>query len=757
VGCYGWGGGSTPTLDRLAREGTRFQHAISPAPLTLPSHATLLTGLDPPAHGVRDNGDFRLEADIPTLTDRFRAAGFGTGAFVAAAVLDERHGLARSFDVYDDELGMARAGRAAMVVASRPANQVVDSAIRWLDGAPERFFSWIHLYDPHQDLTPPEPWASRFESDLYDGEIAFADAELARLLAAIDERFPDGATAVVVTSDHGEARGDHGEWTHSFTIYDPTQRVPLILSGPGIPADEVVEDQVALADLAPTVLDWFGLPPMPASDGTSLWPALQGRALPSDRVAWVETLASQLDLGWSPQLGVRTAEWKYIRVTRPELYDLQSDPGELRNLADEQPERVRALDAVVEARIAAGRPPAPNLEVGDAERARLEALGYIDVAEAEGGGPPLGVVGGPDPKDKVFLLQALHRANVLLSQGRGREVLEALKPFGPSGSNIEGMRVDAALMAGDTGTARAHLERLRGSHPEDVFLLEGRLALAEGRTQEAIATFRAAAKKNPGRGSGFVLLGEALELVGDREEARRSYEQAAAAEQPNSTSLWRLAALDTEDGDLMSARRRLAELPPGHLSREAAALRLARAELVAGRLDMARMRLSAAERAGATTDRIFLASAEVLDRLGRQGEAAVAAERALAFNPDNVLAKNHLAWLLSRLGRRLDRAESLAREVVEVTDGTAGALETLASVQVAQGAFAAALETAERGLVRAPGRYDLLYRRAEAYAGLGRELEAEQALAEARAAPAGDGTSHLREEAEKRFARLSER
>jgi arylsulfatase A-like enzyme len=202
---------------------------------------------------------------------------------VAAAVLDERHGLARSFDVYDDELGMARAGRAAMVVASRPANQVVDSAIRWLDGAPERFFSWIHLYDPHQDLTPPEPWASRFESDLYDGEIAFADAELARLLAAIDERFPDGATAVVVTSDHGEARGDHGEWTHSFTIYDPTQRVPLILSGPGIPADEVVEDQVALADLAPTVLDWFGLPPMPASDGTSLWPALQGRALPALR------------------------------------------------------------------------------------------------------------------------------------------------------------------------------------------------------------------------------------------------------------------------------------------------------------------------------------------------------------------------------------------------------------------------------------------------------------------------------------------
>jgi arylsulfatase A-like enzyme len=308
LGCYGAAFAHTPRLDALAAGGVRFANAISPAPLTLPSHTTLLTGLDPPEHGVRHNGVFRLTDDVPTLAEHLREAGFATAAFVAAYVLDRQFGLDRGFDRYDDRTSQPRYGRGMLTFPERPANEVVDAALEWLASAPGRFFLWVHLYDPHAEYRPPAGFASAFPARPYDGEIAFADFQVGRLLAALDQRFPDGRTLVVVTADHGESLGEHGEATHSHLVYDATQHVPLIVQGPGLPRGGVVEDVVALRDVAPTVLDLLGVPPLPGATGRSLAEAVRGGAL-EPRAAHVETLAPQLDWGWSPLLGLRTVRF----------------------------------------------------------------------------------------------------------------------------------------------------------------------------------------------------------------------------------------------------------------------------------------------------------------------------------------------------------------------------------------------------------------------------------------------------------------
>jgi arylsulfatase A-like enzyme/Flp pilus assembly protein TadD len=596
VGCYGADWASTPTLDALASRGLRFSTAISPAPLTLPSHATLLTALDPPEHGVRANGAFRLEEGVPTLAERFGDAGFSTAAFVSAFVLDRRFGLARGFAHYDDTLGVQSED---IGVASRPAGESVDRALAWLASAPERFFLWLHLYDPHAPYEPPEPYRTRQLGRPYDGEIAYADAELGRLLAALDARFPDGRTLLAVTADHGESLGEHGEPTHAFSVYDATQRVPLILAGPGVPRGALDERLVRLADLAPTLLALAGLPPLAGGTGASLLPAPAGPNEPEaePRVAWVETLATQLDLGWSPLLGVRTREHKYVRAPIPELYELASDPGETRNLAAERKDVVARLDALVEARAAAQKA-VPNLGV-DAETARrLESLGYLSASEPAPGAAPLGQVGGPDPKQRMQDLEVLREVLTELKQRRGREALERFAALGPLGFELELLRGEAALLANDLDAARASVQRARQQGPQraSALVLAGRVEEAAGRLDEAEASFREALRQDPEAGAARVGLGRVAEARGDPSAARDQYEQARQLRRIEAEALWRLAALEIESQGHDAARALLAELPQSFARSPEAAVRLARAERAAGRLDLARLRVKGALR-----------------------------------------------------------------------------------------------------------------------------------------------------------------
>ncbi|MEN8183510.1 MAG: sulfatase-like hydrolase/transferase [Myxococcota bacterium] len=591
VGCYGARRAHTPTLDALAREGVRFETAISPTPITLPSHTTLLTGLEPPRHGVRHNGIFRLADDIPTLAERFQEAGFATAAFLGTVVLDRQHGLDRGFDVYDDQMSLRVAAQFGH--SERTADQVTDAALAWLSSAPPRFFLWVHLYDPHGNYDPPPGFAAAFPADPYAGEIAFTDAELGRFLAALHHRFPDGGTAVLVTSDHGESRGEHGEISHSLTIYDATQRVPLLLRAPGLPAGHVVAEPVGLVDVAPTLLGLAGLAPLPETQGMDLRDLVEGRST-GDRALYVETLAPQFDFGWSALLGLRSETFKYVRAPRPELYDISGDPHELRNLADAQPDRVAQLDSQLAERLARPRQAASRLEPGAERRGQLEALGYRvseRVPDAS-----LGRTVGTDPKDGLPLMLTLLQAMTLTAEHRHAEALALLEPLEGGGYFLEVHRANSALNTGRLADAERWAREAveLGSEDMGTHLVLGLILEELGRLDEAEEAFARARARDAASGSPLVALGRLAEGRGDRAQASQLYREAASRRGSSAEAQWHLAALHIEDGEAGQARRLLAELPAGAVEEPEPSVRLARAEQQAGRAEAARARLAAA-------------------------------------------------------------------------------------------------------------------------------------------------------------------
>ena len=339
---------ATPTLDRLAAGGAVFTNAMATVPLTLPSHTSILTGLYPPSHAVRHNGIHKLAPEIETATQRFQAAGYATGAFVAATVLDSAFGLDRGFDTYDDR--MSRKNGAVDGVPEVPAAEMTDKALAWLSQADRPFFAWVHYYDPHFSYAPPEPYRARFADDPYRGEIAYVDAELGRLLDGLRAAGRDQQTLVVVTSDHGESLMEHDEKTHSYLIYEAATHVPLILAGPGVPKGTRVEEVVSNAAIAPTILAAAKLPPLARTDVDDLLPAARAEAGTANW-AYSETLAGQFDHGWAPIHAIRSANRRYIRAPQPELYALDRDPGERTNLLPTQEAPLAADAAAANARL----------------------------------------------------------------------------------------------------------------------------------------------------------------------------------------------------------------------------------------------------------------------------------------------------------------------------------------------------------------------------------------------------------------------
>jgi arylsulfatase A-like enzyme len=375
---YGFTDAAMPHLERLAREGVVFDQAISVAPLTLPAHCSLFTGLFPPAHGVRDNADRPLSSQHTTLAETLRAQGFRTGAFVGSVVLDADRGLAQGFDEYSGVDADGASERAPGPPRQRRADEVVTDALRWIDGIDgSRFFVWAHLYDPHRPYDPPEPFRSRY-TDPYVGEIAFADAQIGRLLQALDRRKLLERTIVVVAADHGESLGDHGERDHGIFVYESVLRVPLIVRAPNV-SPRRIADVVRLVDVMPTVLDLLRVPQLPV-DGTSLVGMLHGKRRHVELDAYSES-QYPMRFGWSPLRALRADRYKLIDAPRPELYDLERDPFERRNIYDERRDLARALAqrlTTFEGQISPsprddGTDTVPRAEL----RQRLKSLGYI--------------------------------------------------------------------------------------------------------------------------------------------------------------------------------------------------------------------------------------------------------------------------------------------------------------------------------------------------------------------------------------------
>jgi arylsulfatase A-like enzyme/Tfp pilus assembly protein PilF len=621
----GWiaGANDTPAIDAIARGSARFRTALTPVPLTLPAHVSLMTGQLPHRHGVRDNGQV-LAAGPATLAETLRADGYATGAFVSGYPLRALFGLDRGFDHYDDVLPGGSEGW-----VERPAADTTGAALAWIGAAAPPWFAWIHYYDPHDPYTPHETFPRRGPRAAYDSEVAYVDHAVGTLLAAL----PRGPLLTVLTADHGESFGEHGEFLHGFFVYDTTMVVPLLVHFPGRVAPADREAMVGLVDVVPTIHELLGLPAARDVDGASLVPALVNDAPPAD-VVQLETLQPWLTFGWSPLRAVRTARWKLIDAPHPELYDLRRDPEETRNVIDQHADEAARLRTGL-APLASDRGTMAE-RIGDpAVQARLEALGYLTVASAAA--PPGGL---PDPKDRLGQRRTLLEAEGLLRRGAFGEAVarfDAVLAHDP-GNRFAILRSGMALLkTGDPQGAVPRLQRAVAIAPD---VAEAHYALADALTRTrrwdaAIAEWQETTRLQPRRVAAWSNLGTVLGLVGRLPEARGALEHAVTLAPEDARLLVNLALVERRIDDDPAAARHLAEaaqrLPPAEIG-FAATLGLVLARL--GRHDEARVWLARAKAGEAEFGPARFELARQLAAAGDPTGASRALGEALAAAPD---------------------------------------------------------------------------------------------------------------------------
>lgn len=484
LGCYGYAGIQTPTIDGLASRGVLFARAFAHTPSTLPSHTNILLGLTPNAHGVHDNSNFIVRENFLSLAEWLKGQGYATGAFVGAFPLDSRFGLTQGFDVYDDNYGTQ--GPTDLKFVERRADIVTGKALEWLKGRTGPWFLWVHYFDPHQPYDPPEPFKSQYAASPYDGEIAFVDSALGRLLGYLKDRGLEGETAVIFTADHGEALGEHGESTHGYFAYNATLHVPLILAIPGRRAAHV-DEEVCHVDIFPTVCDLLGQKKPAGLQGLSLLPVTGGKSLP-ERPIYFEALTAYYNRGWAPLKGYIRGREKYMESPIPEVYDLGKDFGELENLAGrtDLARCQRVFSDLVKAEtspLAAGAGQASDRET----REKLRSLGYLASPQS--------------PSPKTFT---------------ARDDLKTLLPF-----HTKWTRATAAYAAGRTAEGIALLKEIIAERTDFdlAYTYLSDFYKEQGRPMDALRVLQEALRNNPGSFRIMTSLGIALIDEGRFDEA----------------------------------------------------------------------------------------------------------------------------------------------------------------------------------------------------------------------------------------------
>jgi choline-sulfatase len=589
LGSYGNRDVATPNIDRLANEGAIADQAVVQAPITRPSHISIFTGLYPSQHGIRDNLSRPLAQEVPTLAETFKKAGFRTAGFISSIVLSAQSGLGRGFDDFSDHFDLgadaADEGRFLDILEKR-GDVATSEAITWiLAHSAERTFAWVHLYDPHAPYEPPEPYASRYAERPYDGEVAWTDELVGRLDTALTRSGIRDQTLTVLTSDHGESLGEHGEAVHGFFLYQATLRVPLIVRGPGVTAGGHIRELVRSIDLFPTLLDLTAVPSPEAAAfpriGHSFASKITGRdaerraaadlmatASASDEereLSFAESLTPRIHYGWSDLKSVSDGRWKYILAPKSELYDLSRDPGELTNLIDAEPTHARALRAALTHHLAGETVPAGAISpVGPGSNdvspelvQRLGALGYVGV-----GGTVDKASADADPKDKIGEYKIL---NALLHEGlltlrdkdyagaaarfhelhtRGIDSFEAHYYYGQALAGLRRWREAAAEF-------QRAIPRLPGFTASYLALAECRLASRD--LTGAIGALHAGERAVPSDPRLYRRLGELTRNAGDLKGAEE-YFRRAIAQDPEDASEWNsLGMLVGARGDMTEA------------------------------------------------------------------------------------------------------------------------------------------------------------------------------------------------------------
>lgn len=628
IGCYGHTKAQTPTLDALAAEGVLFERAIAQVPMTLPAHTTIMTGLYPREHGVRVNGHNSVPAEVTTLAERFQERDYRTAAFVAAFVLHSAFGLNQGFDLFDDDIERTGDDQHNLA-AERPGNIITDRALQWLSAESGKpFFCWVHYYDPHDPYDPPPPY-NYTVGDPYDGEIAFVDAQIKRLMDWLDESGLRDSTLILAVGDHGEAFGEHQENGHVMFLYETNVHIPFIVNHPRVARPgHRVDTVVELTDIAPTIADLFDLPPFPGK-GRSLRATLSGAPL-EPRPAYAESDYPHYSYGWAQQRSITTQRWKYVSSTKPELFDLQTDPGEFNNRIDAEPETAQRLaDALHQLYNEMTPASAAAVTLDDEARKKLESLGYA-ASGSEATVDELLTPGLSDPKEVYHVVKDLNRAKALTTERKWDEALPLLQKgaqHSPGAFNIS--------------------EQLARCYEE------------LGRVDDAIETWRNTINTNPTHINSIINLSELLLQTRRYDDAIEHLEAALAIDDRNTRVHGMLANAYHLTGQLEKAdqhARRAIELSPTYTPAV-----IERAAILAdqGNVDEAIKQLESIAAMEASYVQANFNTAQLLLKADRQDEAIERFEKVCARAPAHLESVAQLTRIYREKGRIADMARVL--------------------------------------------------------------------------------------------------
>jgi arylsulfatase A-like enzyme/Tfp pilus assembly protein PilF len=584
IGIYGNQQIKTPNIDSIGRAGMVFKNAVAHVPLTLPSHASLLSGLLPAKHGIRDNHGYQLNAATPTLPSMLKTKDYKTAAFVSTIVLDHRFGLSKGFDVYDDfiQYGTQDSNNPQN---ERLAEATTSAAINWIaSNHQSSFFLFIHYYDPHARYHPPEPFLSKYSSNQYLGEIAYVDEQIGKILESLNSVREN--TIILITADHGEGLGDHDELGHGLFLYDSTIHIPFVLAGPGIPSKEISQ-QIQLIDVAPTILELAGIPQLGEFDGRSFVPLFSGKSF-GETSAILET-QYPLAIGWSPLYSARTSQWKIIDAPELELYDLKTDPKEITNRKSANDPTVRSMSDKLQ-KYKSLMSATQNTKTDPELEEQLRSLGYLS-----GSTKPKHLQNLPDPKSKIEVWKLYERATFLSMDGKQSEAIELLERAAvvDSTNPILFDTLGQFVVQADPKKAVEYWQKALRINPEDSkihhrialgfkrlgdiekFIVEEKIALkidpqmqealvslgetlaATGKPQEAIAYLQNSLELDPRNAPAAYELGNAYRNMGDFTRAAEQYEKAIQFNPSLAHPYYALAILKGQQGDLNGAEQLL--------------------------------------------------------------------------------------------------------------------------------------------------------------------------------------------------------
>jgi choline-sulfatase len=546
IGVYGNKQIRTPIIDSFANDGTLFRNAVAHVPLTLPSHTTLMTGLLPARNGVRDNHGYRLKQTIPTMASLFHDNGYKTAAFVSSIILDHRFGLDHGFDTYNDFIQYG-SQESVNPQNERIAGATVLEASKWLSSNQQNpYFLFIHFYDPHAKYDPPEPYKSNY-SNHYFGEIAYVDSQIGVLLRDVQDL---ENTVILITADHGEGLGEHGELGHGLFIYDSTMHIPFLMKGPGIEAKKVITQQVQLVDLLPTFLDLARIPRPQGLDGRSLRPLLDGDSW-GESTAILET-EYPLGIGWSPLYAARSSQWKVIDAPEPELYNIKEDPKENNNQQGKSDQTVRGLSDKLQ-KYKKIPPMTEKSHTEDAElQEQLRSLGYLS-----GTSKPKDLTNLPDPKSKIEVWKLYEQSTFMSMEGKKAESVELLERAAKMDSSNPILLDTMAQFIFDQDPQKAveYWQKALRLSPEDN-KIHHRLALGFkrlGEIDKSIVEEQVALKIDPEMQEALIGLGETLISLNKPQEALNYLQKSLELDPRNAAAAYQTGNAYLRLGDLTQA------------------------------------------------------------------------------------------------------------------------------------------------------------------------------------------------------------